>query len=115
MCPLPFNIFLCDLFLSTESNYFTNYTDDTTLYVIGNDVEEVIPELKIIAKELFVWFAQIVMKGNFDKSHLLLSTTNTFNSQISETITHNLHSGKSCWDKILKFEIHIENLMLWQE
>ena len=28
--PLMFNIFLCDLFLRTESNYFTNYTNYTT-------------------------------------------------------------------------------------
>ena len=28
--PTLFNIFLCDLFLSIENNYFTNYADDTT-------------------------------------------------------------------------------------
>ena len=43
--PLLFNILLCDLFLSTESNYFTNYADDTILYVIGNDAEEVVSAL----------------------------------------------------------------------
>ena len=49
--PLLFNIFLCNLFLSTESNYFTNYTDDTTPYVNGNDAEEVVLGLKTIAEK----------------------------------------------------------------
>ena len=47
--PLLFNIFLCDLFLSSESSYFTNYADDTTPFVIDNDAEEVVSELKTIA------------------------------------------------------------------
>ena len=32
---LLFNIFLCDLFLDDENNYFANYADDTTPYSIG--------------------------------------------------------------------------------
>ena len=47
--PLLFNIFVCDLFLSTESSYFINYTDDTTPCVIGND-NEVVSELKLLLK-----------------------------------------------------------------
>ena len=33
--PLLFNIFLCDLFLEDENNYFANYVDDTTPYSVG--------------------------------------------------------------------------------
>ena len=55
--PLLFNIFLCDLFLTIEGNYFTNYADDTTPYVIGNNAEEVVSELKAITQKLFTWFA----------------------------------------------------------
>ena len=51
------NIFLCNLFLSIESNYFMNYADDTTYCVIGNDTAEVQSELKTIAEELFFKFA----------------------------------------------------------
>ena len=46
--PLLFNIFLCDLFLTIECNYFTNYAHDTTPYVIGNNAEEVVSELKAV-------------------------------------------------------------------
>ena len=80
--PLLFNIFLCDLFLTTEGNYFTNYADDTTPYddvIIGNNDEEVVFKLKAITKKLFTWFAQNEMKANLNKSHLLLSTTDAFN------------------------------------
>ena len=36
------------MFLSTEANYSTNYADDTTPYVIGNNWGEVVSELKTI-------------------------------------------------------------------
>ena len=49
--PLLFNIFLCDLFLSIENNYFTNYADDTIPYVIGNDPDGVVSELKDITEK----------------------------------------------------------------
>ena len=32
-----FSLLLCDLFLSLKNNYFTNYTDETTPYVIGSN------------------------------------------------------------------------------
>ena len=57
--PLLFNIFLCDLFLSIENNYFTNYADDTTPYVIGNNPDEVVSELRDITEKLFTWFSQV--------------------------------------------------------
>ena len=46
--PLLLNTFLCDLFLSIENNYFTNYADDTTPYVIDNNPDEVVSELREI-------------------------------------------------------------------
>ena len=69
--PLLFNIFLCDLFLSIENNYFTNYADDTTPYVIGNNPDEVVSELKDITEKLFTWFSQNEMKANLGKCHML--------------------------------------------
>ena len=37
--PLLFNIILCNLFLTIEGNYFTNYADDSTPYVVGNNAK----------------------------------------------------------------------------
>ena len=110
MGPLLFNIFLCDLFLTIEGNYFTNYADDTTPYVIGNNAEEVVSELKAITQKLFTWFAQNEMKANLNKCHLLLSTTDAFNFEISETVIRNSNSKKLLgvtFDNKLKFEKHI--------
>ena len=39
--PLLFNIFLCDLFLEDENNYFANYADDTIPYSVGSTTTEV--------------------------------------------------------------------------
>ena len=91
--PLLFNIFLCDLFLSTESNYYRSYANDTTPYVIGNDSGEVVSELKAIAEKLFTWFSQSKMKANHEKCNLLLSTTEAFNFPISETVIHTLEKA----------------------
>ena len=79
MGPLLFNIFLCDLFLTIEGNHFTNYADDTTPYIIGNNAEEVVSELKAITQKLFTWFSQNEMKVKLNKCNLLLSTTDAFN------------------------------------
>ena len=76
--PFLFNIFLCDLFLSIENNYFTNYADDTTPYVIGNNPDEVVSELRDITEKLFN-----EMKANLGKCHMLLSSTESLNFQIS--------------------------------
>ena len=105
--PLLFNIFLCNLFLAIESNYFTNYADDTTPYVTANNAEEVVFKLKAITQKLFTWFSQNEMKANLDKCHLLLSTTDAFNFEISETVTCNSNSKKLLvvtFDNKLKFE-----------
>ena len=108
--PLLFNIFLCDLFLTIEGNYFTNYADDTTPYVIGNNAEEVVSELKVITQKLFTWFNENEMKADLNKCHLLLSTTDVFNFEISETVIRNSNSKKLLgvtFDNKLKFEKHI--------
>ena len=62
MGPFLFNIFFCDLFLTIEGNYFTNFADDTYPYVTGNSAEEVVSELKAIIQKLFIWLAQNEMK-----------------------------------------------------
>ena len=69
---LLFNIFLFNLFLTIEGNYFTNYADDTNPYVIGNNAEEVVSELKAITQKLFTWFAPNEMKANHSNSQLKL-------------------------------------------
>ena len=111
--PLLFNIFLSVLFLSIENNYFTNYADDTTPYVIGNNPDEVVSELKDITEKLFTWFSQNEMKANLGKCHMLSSCTESLNFQISGEVIHNSQSKKLLgvtFDNKLKFEKHINTI-----
>ena len=108
--PFLFNIFLCNLFLTTEGNIFTNYADDTTPYVIDNNAEEVASELKAITQKLFTWFTQNKMKVDLNKCHLFLSTTDVFKFEISETVIRNSNSKRLLgvtFDNKLNFENHI--------
>ena len=110
MGPLLFNILLRNLFLTIEGNYFTNYADNTTPYVIGNNAEEVVSKLKAITQKLFIWFAQSEMKANLNKCNLLLSISDALNLEISETVICNSNSKKLLgvtFDNKLKFEKHI--------
>ena len=62
--PLLFNIFLCDLFLEHEVYFFSNYADDTTLYVVASNTTEVVENLTNITQKLFSWFANNHVKAN---------------------------------------------------
>ena len=88
------------MFLSTESNYFTNYADDTTPCIIGNDSGEAVSKLKTIAEKLFTWFARSEMNANLDKYHLLLSTTEAFNFEILERLTLEKAAGSNLRQQI---------------
>ena len=68
--PLLFNIFLCNLFLEDENNYFAIYADDSTQYSVGSTATELLENLSGITKKLLTWFANNQMKANDDKCHL---------------------------------------------
>ena len=76
--PLLFNIFLCDLFLSIENNYFANYADDTTPHVIGNNPDEVVSELKDITENLFTWFLSFCLSSFLSFLNLKLQLLSKF-------------------------------------
>ena len=82
--PLLFNIFLCDLFYEYENNYFANYADDTTHYIVDDSTTEVLTNLTSLAQNLFTWFVNNKMKVNHDKCNLHLSTQEVSNNQIQE-------------------------------
>ena len=71
---LTFNIFLCDLFLEDQNNYFANYADDTYPYFVGGTTAEVLENLFCFTKKLFYWFGNNQIKANDDKCHRILSS-----------------------------------------
>ena len=41
-------MYICDLFIVNKVVNFSSYTDDTTPFITGMSLEEIIPELEII-------------------------------------------------------------------
>ena len=57
--------------------------DDNTPYVIADDINGVITSLEKASKVLFEWFENNLLKGNADKCHLLVSSSDAVNSRVS--------------------------------
>ena len=96
--PLLFNSFLCGLFLEHEDSCFTNYADDTTPYMIAINTAKVIEYLTSITKKLSIWFANNQMRVNSNKFHLLLSTQEDANIQITSTTIKCSKVKKNYWE-----------------
>ena len=54
-----------------ESNYFTKCADDTTLHIIGNNVEELVSKSKAVTEKPFARFCLIEFKTECDKCYML--------------------------------------------
>ena len=112
--PLLFNIFLCDLFLEDENNYFANYAGDTTPYYFGSTTAEVLDNLSCLTKKMFSWFANNQMKANDDKCHLILSSPEDDIAFQIENSTIKCSKVKKLLgvhiDYKLKFDTHVETI-----
>ena len=73
--PLLFNIFLADLFLIHSDSDVANFADDNMPYLSDRNVEDVIESLERVSVSLFRWFENSLLKGNADKCHFLISTS----------------------------------------
>ena len=56
LCPLLFNIYICDVFFLLKNMHVANYADDTTPYIYGENTESVIKSLEQSANLLLNWF-----------------------------------------------------------
>ena len=54
--PLLFNIFINDSFLFIRKSEVCNFADDNTLYSVGKNIENVIPNLKTDLVGVMEWF-----------------------------------------------------------
>ena len=69
--PLLFNIYINDMFMFILNSQICNYADDTTLYVIHQDIKQAIKILEQDVVILREWFQNNCMKINWDKCHLI--------------------------------------------
>ena len=111
--PLLFNIFLADSFFILNDADIASYADDNTRYVIADDINGVITSLEKASKFLFEWFETNLLKGNADKYHLLVSSTDTVNLKVSEYDIRNSDCEKLLgvkFDNKLSFEKDITDI-----
>ena len=111
--PLFFNIDICDLFYIMQKWPIVNYADDTTLYIGGKNIQDVITLLENCALVLFKWFENNSIKANSGKSHFLLSTLTSFTANINGDIVKKSESEKLLGvtiDYKLKFEEHVSKV-----
>ena len=82
-----------------------NYADDTTPYFDNKITQYVITSLENSGFVLLKWFENNLMKGNSDKSHLVLSTST------SSTANINGDTIKNCEpEKLLGVTIDYKNI-----
>ena len=80
----PLFIFLADLFLIHSDTDITNFTDDNTSYLSAKNVEDVTEYLEQALVSLFRWFENNLLKGNADKCHFLVSTSQEVSLNVNE-------------------------------
>ena len=71
--PLLFIIYICDLFIVNKDVNFSSYADDSTPFITGISLEQIIPKLESILSDISRWFMNNNLKANAGKFHFFLS------------------------------------------
>ena len=72
--PLLFNIFLADLFFVVKDIDIASYANDSTPFIVENNIDNVVASLEQVSNALFNLFKNNRLKNNVDKCHMLVST-----------------------------------------
>ena len=110
--PLLFNIFLADLFFVVKDRDIANYADDSTPFIVENNVDNVIASLEQVFDVLFNCFKNNRQKNNVDRFHVLVSTNKPVGIKIEEYTIDNTECEKLFGVKIdvnLNFNDHISD------
>ena len=113
--PLLFNIYINDMFMFISNSQICNYADDTTLYVIEQDIEQAIKTLEqdvVITRE---WFQNNYMKLNEEKCNLINFSKSNINTSLKIDNTTIKPSKEQkllgiSVEKNLSFKGHVESL-----
>ena len=111
--PLLFNIFINDMFYFIEDTKIANYADDSTLYAVKWNIEDLLNTLENETSLILHWFTNNEMQPNDDKCHLIVKNQDNVsitlgNDKIESTDSVDL-LGVSI-DSNLNFNEHIINL-----
>ena len=105
--------FLSGLFPIVKDVNFASYTDDNTIYQSSRSVDDVINDLQLSVEKLFRWFSDNQMKRNSDKCHLVMSTNNTPELKVVDSLIKTSTCEKLLGVKIdykLTFDNYVANL-----
>ena len=108
--PLLFNIFLADLFFIHSDIDIANFADDNMPYLSAKNVEDVIESLERASVSLFRWFENNLLKGNSDKCHFLVSTSQEVSVNVNNFKIKNSDCENVKFDCKLRFDQHITDL-----
>ena len=111
--PLLFNIFLADLFFVVKDIDIASYADDSTPFIVKNNIDNVIASLEQVSDALFNWFKNNRLKNNVDKCHVLVSTSKPVGIKVGDYTIDNSECEKLLGVKIdvnLNFNDHISDL-----
>ena len=107
------NIFLADLFLIHSDIDIANFADDNTPYLSAENVEDVIESIERASVSLFRWFENNLLKGNADKCHFLVSTSQEVSLNVNNFKIKNSDYEKRLgvkFDSKLRFDQRITDL-----
>ena len=105
--------FLEDLFFAANDIDIVSYADDSTPYMIADNVDDLITFLERASNDMFQWFKSNLLESNADKRHLLLSTNdrvsmNVDGFKIDKSNTEKVLGVK--FDKKLTFDDHVSDI-----
>ena len=101
------------MFLVVQNVDFASYADDNTIYNPIENIDDVILSLQESSKQLFKWFSDNKMKSNSDKCHLIVSTNDTTEIQIGDSVIKSSSTEKLLGVNIdckLNFDSHVKHL-----
>ena len=105
--------FLADFFLIHNDIDIANFADDNTTYLSAKNVEDVIECLERVSVSLFRCFENNLLKGNADKCHFLVCTS----QEVSLIVNDFKIKSSDCekllgvrFDSKLRFDQHIRDL-----
>ena len=70
--PLLFNVFINDIFMFIEKTEVCNFADDNTIYDCGEDLSNILQNLKHNVKILLKWFRINSFKANPGKFQFMI-------------------------------------------
>ena len=105
--------FLRDLFFKHSDIDIANFADNNMPYLSAKYVEDIMESLERASVSLFKWFENNLLKGNADKCHFLVSTSQEVSLNANNFKIENSNCGELLgikFDSKLRFDQHITDL-----